>query len=136
LLAVLVVGWLAWSGRIRLLPAAVAAVVGFLAFSKVFSPQYVDWLVPLVPAAGTVAAAGMLVVLGLTHVVFERFHGSGGPNGLGWKNALAWWAFARDLAVVALYAVVVARLARAAPRDVASTESPAAQSTNSSGRLA
>ncbi len=134
--AVLLVAWLAWRGRVAFLPGAVAAVVGLLAFSKVFSPQYVDWLIPLAPAAGTAGAVGMLAVLGLTHVVFERFHAAGAPNGLAYKDALAWWAFARDLAVVALYAVLVARLARSPAGADASTPSPAAQRTNSSGRLA
>jgi Glycosyltransferase family 87 len=134
--AVLLVAWLAWRRRVGFLPAAAATVLAMLAFSKVFSPQYADWLVPIVPAAGSIPALGTLVVLGLTHVVFDRFHTpGGGPNGLPYKNHLALWALARNLALVALYVTVVVRLARRAPSD-ASTPSPAAQSTNSSGRLA
>ncbi|HKI93091.1 MAG TPA: glycosyltransferase 87 family protein, partial [Gaiellaceae bacterium] len=110
--AVLLVAWLFWRRRRDRLVAAAAAVLGFIAFGKVFSPQYVDWLVPLVPAAGPVAAAGTLVVAGLTHGVFDRFSAPGGPNGLAYKNALAWWVFARNLVVLALYGLLVARLAR------------------------
>lgn len=113
--AVLLVAWLVWRARDAdrsILAAAVASVLGFLAFSKVLSPQYVDWLVPLAPAAGAVPAAAMLAVLGLTRVVSERFHASGAPNGLAYKDALAWWALVRDLALVALYGLVVGRLAR------------------------
>jgi hypothetical protein len=54
-------------------------------------------------------------VLGLTHVVFDRFHAPGGPSGEAYKHALAWWVLARDLLVVALYGLLVARLARRPP---------------------
>lgn len=110
--AVVAVAWLFWRRRRRPLVAAAAAVLGFVAFGKVFSPQYVDWLAVLVPGAGPVAAAGTAVVLGLTHVVFDRFHDPGGPNGAVYKDSLAWWVLARDLVVVGLYALLVARLAR------------------------
>jgi hypothetical protein len=110
--AVLLVAWLYWRRNRRPLVAAAAAVLGFVAFGKVFSPQYVDWLVPLVPAAGPVAAAGTALVLVLTHVVFDRFHAPGGPNGAAYKDSLTWWVLARDLAVVGLYALLVVRLWR------------------------
>jgi Glycosyltransferase family 87 len=110
--AVLAVAWLYARRRGGLLVAAAAAVVAFVAFGKVFSPQYVDWLVPLVPAAGAVASALMLGALALTRVVFDRFHAPGGPNGAHYKAALEWWALGRDLIVVALYAWLVARLRR------------------------
>jgi uncharacterized membrane protein len=110
--AVLYVAWLYARRRSGTLTAAAAAVVAFLAFGKVFSPQYVDWLVPLVPAAGTVASALMLGVLALTHVGFDRFHAPGGPNGAQYKAGLEWWVFSRDLLVVVLYAWLVLRLRR------------------------
>lgn len=110
--AVLAVAWLYARRRGPPLLAAAAAVVAFVAFGKVFSPQYVDWLVPLVPAAGAVASALMLVVLGLTRIVFDRFHTPGGPSGEHYLAALTWWVFARDLLVVGLYAWLVARLRR------------------------
>ncbi|MHB8469827.1 MAG: glycosyltransferase 87 family protein [Gaiellaceae bacterium] len=112
IVAVLVVAWLQRRGRRDLLVAAAAAVVAFVAFGKVFSPQYVDWLVPLVPAAGAVASGLLVGVLALTHVVFERFHSPGSPNGDHYKSALAWWVFARDVLLVLLYALLVLRLRR------------------------
>ncbi|MCW2977475.1 MAG: hypothetical protein JWM06_2756 [Actinomycetia bacterium] len=112
LAAILFVAWLYYRRRGDLLVAAGAAVVGFVAFGKVFSPQYVDWLVPLVPAAGAAASAVLLVVLALTRVVFDRFHAPGGPSGEHYKAALTWWVFARDLLVVALYGLLVVRLWR------------------------
>ena len=112
LAAVLLVAWLYLRRRRDPLVAAAAAVIAFVAFGKVFSPQYVDWLVPLVPAAGAAASAGLLVVLALTRVVFDRFHAPGGPDGQHYKDALVWWVVARDLLVVALYVLLVARLWR------------------------
>jgi uncharacterized membrane protein len=112
LAAVLLVAWLYVRRRRDPFVAAAAAVVGFVAFGKVFSPQYVDWLVPLVPAAGAAASALMLGVLALTHVVFDRFHAPGGPDGEHYKAALTWWVVARDLLVVVLYAWLVLRLRR------------------------
>ena len=110
IVAVLAVAWLYARRRGSPLVAAAAAVVAFIAFGKVFSPQYVDWLVPLVPVAGAVASALMLVIFGLTRIVFDRFHSPGGPAGEHYLAALTWWVFARDLVVVGLYAWLVARL--------------------------
>jgi hypothetical protein len=112
LAAVLGVAWVYYRRRGDPLVAAAAAVVGFVAFGKVISPQYVDWLVPLVPAAGAAASGLLLASLALTHVVFDRFHDPGGPSGAHYKAALTWWVFARDVVLVALYALLVARLRR------------------------
>jgi uncharacterized membrane protein len=112
LAAVLLVAWLYLRRRGEPLVAAAAAVVGFVAFGKVFSPQYVDWLVPLVPVAGAVVSAVLLSALALTHVVFDRFHAPGGPAGEHYRAALTWWVVARDLAVVALYGLLALRLRR------------------------
>jgi uncharacterized membrane protein len=107
LAAVLLVAWLYLRRRREPLVAAAAAVVGFIAFGKVFSPQYVDWLVPLVPAAGAAASAVLLGVFALTHVVFDRFHAPGGPGGEHYKAALA-----RNLVLVLLYVLLVTGLRR------------------------
>jgi hypothetical protein len=92
----------------RLVLASLAAVTAFVAFGKVFSPQYLIWLVLLAPlaAAGLGAAASLLLGLAcvLTQLWFFRqkeiFAGGG----------IVWLVLVRDLLVVALYAVVAARL--------------------------
>jgi uncharacterized membrane protein len=87
--------------------AFAAAVAGFLAFTKVFSPQYLVWLIPLVLATGNVVA---IVLLGaaavLAQVWFFHYHAL---FRLDWP---VWLLLVRDLAVVALYGVLAAELAR------------------------
>jgi uncharacterized membrane protein len=109
-LAVLLVAWLYRRRRRSLMLAAAAAVTAFVAFNKVFSPQYAYWLVPLVPAAGYLASGFLLVVLVLTHAVWSHYV-VGQPTRAEWGRTLAWWVLARDLVVVALFGLLVGRLA-------------------------
>ena len=93
--------------RERLPLAFAAAVAGFLAFTKVFSPQYLVWLLPLVVAAGgplAVALAAVAVVL--AQVWFFHY---GALFRLEWP---VWLLLARNLVMVALYAVLAAGLVR------------------------
>jgi uncharacterized membrane protein len=91
-----------------LLPAAfAAAVAGFLAFTKVFSPQYLVWLLPLVVVAGSrVAVALAAAAVVLAQVWFFHY---GALFRLEWP---VWLLLARDLAMVALYGVLAAGLTR------------------------
>jgi Glycosyltransferase family 87 len=94
----------------RLVTAA-AAVTAFVTFDKVLSPQYVSWLVPLVPAVSLESAVLLAVVLVLTRLEWERFvkpHGSVEH----WGDVLAWWILARDLALVTLLAATTRRSRR------------------------
>ena len=93
--------------RGRLPVAFAAAVAGFLAFTKVFSPQYLVWLLPLVVAAGNaVAIALAAVALVLAQVWFFHY---GALFRLEWP---VWLLAVRDLAMVALYLALAASLAR------------------------
>ena len=84
-----------------------AAVAGFLAFTKVFSPQYLVWLLPLVVVAGgPVALALATPALVLAQVWFFHY---GALFRLEWP---VWLLLARDLAMVALYVALAAPLAR------------------------
>ena len=87
--------------------AFAAAVAGFLAFTKVFSPQYLVWLLPLVVAAGNVVA----IALAAAAVVLAQvwFFHYGALFRLEWP---VWLLFVRDLAMVALYLALAASLAR------------------------
>jgi hypothetical protein len=90
----------------RLAVHSAAAVAALLAFGKVFSPQFVIWLVPFVLVVGGLrgVAAGALLaaVLGLTHAWFPRHY---------WDltrfvPTQSGELLARDLCVVALFVVL------------------------------
>jgi uncharacterized membrane protein len=107
--AALYVAWLYLRGHRDRALACAAAVTAFVAFNKVLSPQYLAWLVPLVPAAGVVASGVLVVALVLTRLEWNRFvlpHGSVHH----WGEVLSWWIFARDLVLVALFALLVLKL--------------------------
>jgi hypothetical protein len=75
-----------------------ATVAGFLAFTKVLSPQYVVWLIPLVPFGGPVAMLLLIAALALAQSWYFHYHDlwAVGPQ--------AWTLLARNLVLVALYA--------------------------------
>jgi hypothetical protein len=103
------VGFLLWvwfayaTRRLGLVQAAVAALVGFVAFGKVLSPQFMIWLialVPLVPGRRWSPAVGLLgAALVLTQLWFPFRY---------WDLAThlaatpSWLVFVRDLLLVAL----------------------------------
>jgi len=109
LAAVVGVAWLYARGRDegqRLVIAFAAAVAGFLAFTRFFSPQYLVWLVPLVPLVDSVAAWMLLAVaLSLDQVWFFHYRSIVELGGR------SWFVLVRDLLVIALFAVVLRRAA-------------------------
>lgn len=94
-----------------LLSASAAVAAAFVAFGKVLSPQFLIWLVPLVPLAlgrrGVAASALLLAALVLTRLWF--------PTGYWNLVALApgetWLLLARNGVLVGLAAVLVAAMA-------------------------
>jgi uncharacterized membrane protein len=110
-LAVVAVAWLYLRGRDdprRLAFAFAAALAGFLAFTRFFSPQYLVWLVPfallLEPAAWALAAAALV----LAQIWFFHY---GGVFALG---GYVWLVLIRDLLVLALFALALITLRRPA----------------------
>jgi uncharacterized membrane protein len=106
LAAVLLVAWLYWRGRDepqRLASAFAAAVAGFLAFTRFFSPQYLVWLVPLVvllqPLEWLLTGAALV----LAQVWFFHYRDVFALGGYIWLVAL------RDVLMVALFVVLCGR---------------------------
>jgi len=123
-LAAIVAVWI-WfargpADRDRLVRAYAAGVCAFIAFGKVLSPQFLLWLVPLVPLVRGrrgVAAGGLLALaLVLTQLWFpSRYWELVAEFG----DLESWLVLVRDLMLVALLAVLVAparRPRRVAPR--------------------
>ena len=103
----------AWYLRSRrsveeLVVGCVAVVVAYIAFSKVFSPQYLVWLFPLVPLVGgrrgLRASALFLLVVGVTQV-WEPYRY--GPYIHTFAPWLTWLVTVRDLLFVCLLGVVL-----------------------------
>jgi Glycosyltransferase family 87 len=87
----------------RLLRACAAALCAFIAFGKVLSPQFLIWLIPLVPlvrgrrgllASGVLAAALVLTQLWFPYRYWEL--------ALEFDAAASWLVLVRDLALVGL----------------------------------
>ena len=96
--------------RDRLLRACAAAVCAFIVFGKVLSPQFLIWLIPLVPLVrgrrGLAATGVLALALVLTQLWFPYRY---------WELALefdslaSWLVLLRDLTLVALLAVLTLR---------------------------
>ena len=110
--AALVLIWTAFArgsgSREAFVRASVASLCAFVAFGKVLSPQFLIWLIPVVPLVrgrrGLWASALLLSALVLTQVWFPfRYF----RLALHFEAGLSWVLLARDLALVALLAALV-----------------------------
>jgi uncharacterized membrane protein len=104
--------------------ACAAAVTAYVLFSKVFSPQYVMWLVPLVPLVGgrrgLRASVLLVAILGVTQIFepyryFQYWHFA--------TPWLTWTVVFRNVLVIALLGVLVWPM-RARRLDFASPKRP------------
>jgi hypothetical protein len=91
--------------------SAAAAVCAFVAFGKVLSPQFLIWLIPVVPLIrgrrGLWASALLLAALVLTQVWFPfRYF----RLALDFETGLSWVLLARDAVLVALALVLATSL--------------------------
>ncbi|MGN6798304.1 MAG: glycosyltransferase 87 family protein [Gaiellaceae bacterium] len=115
-----IAAWLAFARgpvtRERFVRYVAAAVSAFVAFDKVLSPQYLLWLIPLVPLVrgrrGLAATALLTVACGLTQVWFPQRYFAYADT-----FRLAWVVLLRDVVLVVLFVVLVTpRRARALHR--------------------
>jgi uncharacterized membrane protein len=91
--------------RDRLVAYSAAAVVAFVAFGKVLSPQYLVWLIPLVPLVRSRRVQALLVAaLVLTQVEFPARYWQL-ANEL--RPSISWIVLVRDLVLVAIFALLV-----------------------------
>jgi hypothetical protein len=92
----------------RLVRACAAAVVAFVAFGKVLSPQFLIWLVPLVPLVrgrrGLGAGGLLALTLVLTQIWFPYRYWR---LPLGFDSAISWLVLARDLLLLVLLAALL-----------------------------
>jgi hypothetical protein len=128
-LAALVGTWILFARgpatRERLLLASAAALVAFVALGKVLSPQFLIWLIPVVPLVygrrGLVASGLLGAALVVTQLWFPYRY---------WDLALhfaaleSWLVLARDLLLVALFVVLARGLVDRDPERLA-TRRPA-----------
>jgi hypothetical protein len=88
--------------------ACAAAVTAYIAFSKVFSPQYLVWLIPLVPLVGgrrgLRASVLLVVIISMTQIWEPYRYADYYRHFAPW---LTWLVVVRDLLVVALLAVLL-----------------------------
>ena len=111
IVAIVVIGtlWVSfWRGPAepeRLARYAAACLCAFIAFGKVLSPQYLIWLVPVVPLVrgrrGFAATAVLLAALVDTDIWFPTHYFA-----YVYQAHLAWLVLTRDLLLVALFLVL------------------------------
>ncbi|HEU0304421.1 MAG TPA: hypothetical protein VFR32_07565 [Gaiellaceae bacterium] len=121
-LAVAVV-WLAFARHRadaqRLAVSFAAGVAAVLAFGKVLSPQYAEWLLFLVPLAGGVPGVVATALVGTAFLLARLwFHHY---DGLFSVEGEVWLVLARNLLLVGCYGVLVWVLARGRPGDTVSS---------------
>jgi hypothetical protein len=96
------------AGAERLLLASAAALVAFVALGKVLSPQFLLWLIPIVPLVrgrrGLVASLLLGTALVLTQLWFPYRYWD---LALGFAAFPSWLVLVRDLVLVALLALLL-----------------------------
>jgi len=87
----------------RFVIAAAATLAGFLAFSRFISPQYLVWLLPLVPIAGLAPAVLAAAAMVLAQLWFFHYRDVFALEGI------VWLVVVRDVLLAALYGLLLWR---------------------------
>jgi Glycosyltransferase family 87 len=123
---ILLVARLYWRGPdtdARLVTAFAATVAAWTVFGKVLSPQYLTWLVPLVPLAagrkGLAAAATLLGALAFTQPEYFL-----GDHGLRNQDYTVWLLLLRNAFLVATFVLLYWQLSEASRTSRAITSTP------------
>ncbi len=119
--AALVAVWAAFArGEVvdeRFARFAAAAVVAFVAFGKVLSPQFLVWLLPLVPLVaglrGVVASASLVLACALTRLWFPGDYLALVKQ---FDAQSSWLVLARDLVLVGIFFLLLRESPRARAR--------------------
>ena len=115
--ALLIWIWLSFArgaaNREELVRGSAATLCAFIAFGKVLSPQFLIWLIPIVPLVrgrrGLLASALLGVALVLTQIWFPfRYF----RLALDFEEGLSWLLLVRDLTLVAIVVVLAVTLRR------------------------
>ena len=120
--------WFARRGRTHeeLVQACAAAVVAFVALGKVLSPQFLVWLIPLVPLVRSRFAWALLALaLAWTQGWFPQHYW---PYALNFAQPQSWLVLMRDVMLIALLVVLLRPPARAAAAAAASARPRASSS--------
>ncbi len=101
------------ANREALVRSSAATLCAFIAFGKVLSPQFLIWLIPIVPLVrgrrGLLASALLGVALVLTQIWFPfRYF----RLALDFEEGLSWLLLVRDLTLVAIVVVLAVTLRR------------------------
>ena len=92
----------------RIVTAFAASVAVFVTFAKVFSPQYLVWLLPLVPLVGGRRGAVATGLLGLAALLTQLWFPSHYWELVNdFAPSASWLVLARDLLLLAIVAVLV-----------------------------
>ena len=115
-------------GRRELLLAFAAAVLGFVAFGKVFSPQYLVWVAAAVPLAlGRVRSFALAATVGAA-IVTRYIYVYAYDDLVQADAGASWLMFARNLLLVAVFCALVLELKA---RDSSAPSSAAVHATRS-----